>query len=291
MTDAAIVIAGAGVIADYELVLPGIAQERILRGVSDDALKKHISRRGIRYKDKSTRLALAAAKQAMADAALCRDGYADLDDQRCAVLVASCFGNVDTVLRCAAHIAREGAHTLSPMDLPNASTNVIASTLAIWFGLRGPNMLLANGPGSGLEILSFACILLGTGRVDRALVCGVEAAQPLLASLFSADASESALPIDIAAAVVLETASAHAARGGPDTAVRVNAHLNAATVSCQLSLVSGGKPLSALASPLVGSPLYAQAHGAAGVLATIATLDHLLAHTPSSDLVNCGVLK
>jgi monoamine oxidase len=37
------------------------------------------------------------------------------------------------------------------MDLPNASSNVVASSVAIRFGLRGPNLMLCNGATSGLD--------------------------------------------------------------------------------------------------------------------------------------------
>lgn len=250
-----IVIAGAGVVAAPGLALQGVDEAGVLRGTDDAALKAHIGRRGIRYKDRATRLALAAARVAMVEAGLGgTTGYQDLDDHRCAVVVACCFGNVDTVLRCAAQIRAEGAVSLSPMDLPNASANVIPATLAIWFGLRGAN-LLCGGGGSGQDALLFASNLIRAGRADRVLVCGVEACQPALAPLFEAAGRGGELPVDIGAALLLERAACYRDRG-------------AGGAACALPEASG----------VEAGAVFAGTHGAEGVLAVIAARDSLRAH-------------
>lgn len=196
-----IAFAGSGVVADDAFYLGAVNERGVLRGTDDHSLKAHIGKRGIRYKDRATRLALAASRLAMRDAGLIEDSYEDLDDQRCAVVVASCFGNVDTVLRCAAQIHAEGSASLSPMDLPNASANVVSATLAIWFGLRGANLLVANGQRSGSDAMLIACNLVATSRADRVLVCGSESEQSAIASLFDFEGDR---PVNIAAAIVLE---------------------------------------------------------------------------------------
>ena len=199
-----VAIAGMGVVAETGTGLGPIPNDLVLRGCSDEELKQHIGKRGIRYKDKATRLALAAARVAMQQAALAPNGYHDSNDLGCAVVVASCFGNVDTVLRVAGQIAAQGSMALSPMDLPNASANVLAATLAIWFGLRGPNLMLASGDQAGNDALLFACNLLRNGAVERVLLCGAETEQPDLARLFASTGGSTAGPINIAAALVLE---------------------------------------------------------------------------------------
>ena len=58
-----------------------------------------------------------------------------------AVVAASNLGNVWTVVEVARTVAREGGRAVSPMSAPNASSNVIASSVALWFGFGGPNLM------------------------------------------------------------------------------------------------------------------------------------------------------
>lgn len=207
MSRDAIRVTGAGVSAAAALELPGVPEALVSRGSDDISLAAHIKRRGVRYKDKATRMALVSARRAM-EAAGVASGYEYLNDPKFAVLVSCRFGNVDTVLRCAAQIRESGARSLSPMELPNASANVVSATLAIWFGLRGPNLLVAGGRDIGLQALRNASILLRSRQADRVLVCGVDVKQPDLAPLF--DRSAEPPLVDVAASIVLENVPAEA---------------------------------------------------------------------------------
>lgn len=127
-----------------------------------------LGRKGVRYKDRATLLALAACAVAL-------DGLAPAADAtRSAVVVASCYGNVGTVCDVAAAIERDGTGAISPMDLPNASSNVVAAALAIRFGVTGVCLSVCNGHASGWDALVWAGRLLAAGRADRVLVVGVE---------------------------------------------------------------------------------------------------------------------
>lgn len=134
-----------------------------------------IGKRGLRYKDRATQLALCAAFDALTDAGLLDDvGSLTVDADSVGVMASSNLGNLDTVCRVAATIADEGVPGTSPMDLPNASSNVVASSIAIRFGLRATNMMVCNGATSGLDSIYLAATLIGSGRLDQALVVGVE---------------------------------------------------------------------------------------------------------------------
>lgn len=256
MHETNVVIRGTGVVAEYEMDLGELHPQGIVRGCDDDALKAQIGKRGIRYKDRATRLALSAAKLAMLQAGLVVDGYQDLNDPAFAVIVASSFGNVDTLLRCVDQIAEANTDVLSPMDLPNASANVIAATLAIWFGLRGPNLLVANGARSGEDALLFASNMLRTGVVERVLVCGTEVAQPTLDRLFAHAGKPEQTPINVSAAVVLDRSS--------------SAEISLVCNPSQISLhSSSGASINAADSPLSATPGLLRAYGAAGILAVI----------------------
>lgn len=134
-----------------------------------------IGKRGLRYKDRATQLALCAASSALADAGLLAEGEKlTVPGDSVGVVVSSNLGNLDTVCRVASTIRDEGVAGTSPMDLPNASSNVIASSVAIRFGLRGPNLMVCNGVTSGLDAVYWAATLIRAGRIERALVIGVE---------------------------------------------------------------------------------------------------------------------
>ncbi|MEU7245078.1 beta-ketoacyl synthase N-terminal-like domain-containing protein [Streptomyces sparsogenes] len=151
-----------------------------------------IGRRGHRYKDRATRLALCAALDALRDAALIPGDSEELTvpGGTVGVVASSNLGNLDTACLTAAAIAKESTAALSPMGLPNASSNVIASWAAIRFGLRGPNLMLCNGATSGLDAVHWAATLVTAGRVRRALVIGVETCNPVVEGLLNSPAGE-----------------------------------------------------------------------------------------------------
>ncbi|PSR68660.1 hypothetical protein C8258_09195 [Nocardia sp. MDA0666] len=151
-------VAGSPVIVGTAVVAPGMP--------AHDPVEI-LGRRGLRYKDEATRLGMAATQSAFRDA-----GIADCSGAVTAVIVSSNFGNLDTVCRIVGdHI---GPGERSPMDLPNASSNVVASSIAIRFGLFGPNLMLCSGANSGLDAVDWATVLLGSDRAARVVVVGVE---------------------------------------------------------------------------------------------------------------------
>lgn len=127
--------------------------------------------KGLRYKDRATRLALASGALALEMAGM---------DPRIAtgVACASNRGNLDTVERVARTIAASHASDSSPLDLPNASSNIIASSCAIRFGLKGCNLMVASGQGSGFQALWLASHAIRSGRVERMLVVASEGPPP-----------------------------------------------------------------------------------------------------------------
>lgn len=162
--------------------------------------------RGFRYKDRSTKLALVAARSALAQAGLFDADGNVTDGATIGVAVSSNLGNLDTVCRVAEVIRAETVTGTTPMDLPNASSNVIASSVAIEFGLRGPNLMICNGESSGLDAVYWASMITRSGRVGRAVVIGVETSNPAVHKL-------TAGMFDGAAALVVESRDSAARRG------------------------------------------------------------------------------
>ena len=148
---------------------------------TDDAVpvaeaKKVLGRKGLLGKEPSTLLALCAVHRMFG---LPPGRPAEQVCADTAVLVASNLGNVATVCAIVDTVRAEGTKGVSPMDAPNASSNVIASTIAIWYGLTGPNIAVCSGATAGLDAVRLASLLLRSGRAARALVVGVEPADDI----------------------------------------------------------------------------------------------------------------
>lgn len=156
-----------------------------------------LGKKGLRYKDEATRLAMSAAQLALWNA-----GIVDSSDMTTAVVVSSNYGNLDTVCRVAGDGSGPGER--GPMDLPNASSNVVASSIAIRFGYFGPNLMVCSGATSGLDAVIWAHRLLEAGRAARVLVVGVEVDNAVVSQF--ATAREPSGLFHGAACVVLERA-------------------------------------------------------------------------------------
>lgn len=212
MTPLPVTVAGVGLALPAVHAVDDLATDRPARpsGKPVDPAAR-IGKRGLRYKDRATQLALCAAVDALTGAGLLDGTALTVDGDSVAVVASSNLGNLDTVCRVAGTIAEEGVSGTSPMDLPNASSNVIASSIAIRFGLRGPNLMVCNGATSGLDAAHWAATLIGAGRVEHALVVGVETGNEVVGRLTGA--GQDAL-LDGAVALLLQAGDGGLARLG-----------------------------------------------------------------------------
>ncbi|MEV0005265.1 beta-ketoacyl synthase N-terminal-like domain-containing protein [Micromonospora sp. NPDC050980] len=144
-----------------------------------------LGRKGLLAKEPATRLALCAVHRALGlpPKAPRRAGAAD---PRTAVVVSSNLGNVATVGDIAARLRDGGPREVGPLEAPNASSNVIAGALAIWFRFGGPNLTVCSGATAGLDAIWLAGLLLRAGRADRVVVVGAEPDDPQAAALHAA---------------------------------------------------------------------------------------------------------
>ncbi|WP_372410828.1 beta-ketoacyl synthase N-terminal-like domain-containing protein [Streptomyces luteireticuli] len=240
----------------------------------------------MRGKDRASRLGLCAADAALRDAGLLADdGTYREAGETTAVVVSSNLGTLETACEFTDTIAREGVTGLSPLGLPQTSSNVVAGWIAIRYGLRGPNLTVCNGATSGLDAVHWACHLILAGRCRRAVVVGVEPASEPAGRLLGQE------PRDVTAAVVLESAAdaigrgarAHAAVSayarGADAARTVAATESRAPVPVQLRLATGHLDLTARLG---------DCSGALGVLQCAAGADHVRSHGTGAVLAVAG---
>lgn len=177
-----------------------------------------LGRKGLRYKDYATKLALCAAQAALKDAGLPTTVAEQLSPETFGVVVSSNLGNLDTVCRVVDTIRLEGADGTSPLDGPNLSSNVIASSIAIRFRLQALNLMICNGSTSGTDALLWGANAIRARRARRVLVVGVEPVNAVTTKLMATSAwpeqSDVLRFCDGAVAVLLESAEAAAERGG-----------------------------------------------------------------------------
>ncbi|MDX3275221.1 beta-ketoacyl synthase N-terminal-like domain-containing protein [Streptomyces scabiei] len=200
------------VVTGIGLALPGVATYGDLLGPLPgeggfDPATGLIGRE-LRHKDRASRLALRAAEFALHDAGL-TDAASMFKGaaEATAVVVSTNLGNADSVCEATDTIAREGVRGLSPLGLPQTSSNVIAGWVAIRYRLRGPNLTVCNGATSGLDAVGWARNLIVAGRADAAVVVGVEPANDVVTKVLGEQST------DAAVAVVLEPADAAVSRG------------------------------------------------------------------------------
>jgi 3-oxoacyl-[acyl-carrier-protein] synthase II len=171
-----------------------------------------LGRRGLLNKDPATRLALCAVHRALRHPpGRAWDGVAP--DPRTAVVAGSNFGNVAAVADIVEAVRAGGRRAVSPVAAPNASSNVLASAVASWFGFGGPNVMLCSGATAGLDAVVVGALLLRAGRADRVVVVGAEPADDLAVALHHQAAGSGRPPRAGAACVVLAPAGSAEAIG------------------------------------------------------------------------------
>ncbi len=173
--------------------------------------RQELGRRGLRYKDRATKLALCAVQNALAHAGMSTQNGSQATT---GVVVSSNLGNIDSVCQAVQTLRRTSVTDLSPMSLPNLSSNNIASAIAIRFDCRGANLTMCNGATSGIEALYLAANVIRAQRARRMLVVGVEPRNEIVHRLMTAsqqtDDTTSRPDVhlgDGAACVVLENVS------------------------------------------------------------------------------------
>ncbi|WP_422768926.1 beta-ketoacyl synthase N-terminal-like domain-containing protein [Plantactinospora sp. WMMC1484] len=152
--------------------LPEALKEAVQPAVSAEEAARVLGRKGLLFKEPATRLALCAVHAALGLAPGVRPKAPVLPDV--AVVACSNLGNVATVAEVARTVRAGSVRDVSPLAAPNASSNVVASTVALWFGLGGPNFMVCSGAVAGWDGLDIAVRLLRTRRASQVVLVGAE---------------------------------------------------------------------------------------------------------------------
>ncbi|MDP9221408.1 MAG: beta-ketoacyl-ACP synthase II [Actinomycetota bacterium] len=189
---------------------------------------EQISRVETRRLDPSGQYALAASREAWADA-----GRPEIEPERLGVVIATGIGGVWTLLSAYDTLKEKGPRRVFPLVVPMLMPNGPAAAVGIDLGARAGVHTPVSACASGAEAIAYAVDMIRSGRADVVVAGGTEAAiHPLPISGFAAmqalslrnDSPETASrPYDVsrdgfvlgegAGVIVLETEEHAKARG------------------------------------------------------------------------------
>ena len=148
---------------------------RIAGQIVDFREADHLDPRDLRHVPRVTALALVAATEALADAAL-DPARLDLEARRG---FATVVGSGGVGLEFAERQWREyylgNPKSVSLYTIPSSTPGSISSEIAMRFDLRGPSHVLSTGCTSSTDALGHALSLIRHGQAERALAGGADA--------------------------------------------------------------------------------------------------------------------
>ncbi len=133
----------------------------------------YMERKDARRTDRYTHFALAAASQAVADAALAMDQE---DPRRVGVIVGSGIGGVRTLFEQYDLLLERGPRRVSPFTVPSMLANSASGQVAISLGARGPNQAPVLACATGTACIGEGFVLIRRGAADVMVAGGSEAA-------------------------------------------------------------------------------------------------------------------
>lgn len=158
--------------------------------VPDELLAESLVMRGLRPLSRTARLAMVAAARVLPPGS--ETGARD------AVVLGSARSSVAPLAAFVQVAAEHGADQVFPMAFPNTVVSVHVGYVATLLGCTGPALTVC-GEHAGLEAVVQACGLLATGRADRVLAIGADAAEPTVLA-GDPDAAEGAAAVRLSAA-------------------------------------------------------------------------------------------
>src|SRR3954471_9843898 len=129
--------------------------------------------RNLRPIDRTSRLLLVAAGQALAGSGL-GVAPAGRNETEIGLVLGTPFCSVRTIAEFDRRNLQLGASHASPLDFANSVINAAAGQTAIWYGLRGLNSTISAGAASGLAAVGYAVDPIRGGRAAALLAGGAE---------------------------------------------------------------------------------------------------------------------
>jgi 3-oxoacyl-[acyl-carrier-protein] synthase II len=292
-------VSGAGPITSFD---PSAFDVRIAAEVKDFDPTRALDRKMARRMSRFIHFGMAAATEAVDDAALDFSTWPIERRDRCAVVINTGGGGMEQVTQGADTIREKGPGQVSPFAIPALSGSMAAAQVSMRYGLTGPLMTQVAACASGVIAFQDALRLIRSGECDVVLAGGSEA--PLLPIAFAALANMGALskrndapekasrPFDRdrdgfvfgeGAAVLVVESAAHAM----DRGATILAEITGAALTADAYHISAPEPSGRGAAMAM-----ARALGHAGVAPS--DIDWIVAHgtsTPLNDVTETRAIK
>ena len=164
-------LAGRSGVDKISLFDPSNFSSQIAGEVKNFEPQKYFPPKELRRMERFTQFALYAGKKAWEDAGLNNK----VPPERCGVLVGSGIGALDLVEKQYKVFEEKGPGRISPFLIPLMIANMAAGQLAIYLGLKGPNMCVVTACASGTHSIGEAFRIIQNGKADIMVAGGAEA--------------------------------------------------------------------------------------------------------------------
>ncbi len=134
---------------------------------------KYVDKRESKRMDRFTQFAVGAAKQAVDDSGL---DFTKEDVFRAGVIIGTGIGGLKEIEVQHKRLLKKGPNKVSPFSVPRLMSNAASGTIAICYGVRGPNFCVTSACASGNHAVGEAFSNIVAGRSDIMITGGAEAA-------------------------------------------------------------------------------------------------------------------
>jgi len=141
--------------------------------VKDFDKNENIDAKDSRRLDPFIQFGLAATAEAIKDSGI---NLKDHDLDRIGVSIGSGIGGLETIEKNSLILKDKGPKRISPFFVPGSIINMASGTVAIKYGLRGPNLSMVSACSSAGHSIGYSARSIAYGEVDIMVTGGAEAA-------------------------------------------------------------------------------------------------------------------
>jgi len=136
-------------------------------------ITKYTDHRKSKRMDRFSKFAIAAASQAVEDSGI---DFSKEDIFRAGVIVGTGIGGINEIEEQHKRLLKKGPSKVSPFCVPRLMANAASGTIAIRYGVRGPNFCVVSACASGNHAIGEAFSNIVAERSDIMITGGAEAA-------------------------------------------------------------------------------------------------------------------